>query len=62
MTRFESCVCRILSLFRLLPYITVFAHLAIAIVIVHSLFRNYDILAAVFTDVLQFMHEDLNIV
>jgi hypothetical protein len=63
MTRFESCVCRILSLFRLLPCIVVFAHLAIAIVIVlHSLSRNYDILAAVFTDVLQFMHEDLNIV
>jgi hypothetical protein len=61
MTRFESCVasvhvesCRIL----LPPYI-VFAHLAI---VLHSLFRNYDILAAVFTDVLQFMHEDLNIV
>lgn len=26
------------------------------------LLRNYDILAAVFTDVLKFMHDDLNII
>jgi hypothetical protein len=53
--------CRELShLVAVVCHCAVFTHLLL--LYSRYLFRNYDILAAVFTDVLQFMHEDLNIV